>query len=216
MSMLSALRSRVRLEKVRIDPNGRIQSDSILNNNINQAVTQIQQDGDFGWHFNDAEHSVATVVSTGTYALPSDFVRLEMGTVKWNAQPLDRAGYNWLVRTNSSLAVDGTPSYYYLRGVNIGLFQRPDAIQNLTFNYRKKLAAMAADGTDSGLPSDFDEAIIQYATYLCFSPFAGKEDKALQAVQAYNEAMKGLNAQYLGTRDEENFGMGFETINNHL
>lgn len=216
MSTLSTLRSRVRLEKVRIDPNGRIQSDTILNSNINQAVTQIQQDGDFGWHFNDAEYSVATVASTATYALPSDFVRIEKGTVKWNTSLLERADYNWLVRTNSSLAVDGTPAYYYLRGVNIGLFQRPNEIQNLTFNYRKKLAAMAADGTDSGLPSDFDEAIIQYATYLCFAPFAGKEDKALQAVQAYNEAMKGLNAQYLGTRDEENFGMGFETINNHL
>jgi len=201
---------------MRVDPNGRIQGDSLLNRNLNQAVKQIQQDGDYNWHFNDGDYSVTTVVSTGTYALPTDFVRLEEDSVKYNTYSLNKADYRWLKRTNSTLATDGNPSYYYLRGSSIGLFQRPNDTKTLEFPYRKKLTAMSADADDSGLPDEFDEAVIQYASFLSWGDFEGKENKATSCLQTYGETMKGLFAQFLGRRDEGNFQMGFETVNSSV
>jgi len=213
MSTLLSLRSQLRQE-MRVDPNGRIQPDAILNRNINQAVRQIQQDGDYNWHFNDAEYTVSTIVSIGTYLLPSDFVRLEFNTVKYNNYSIIPVDYRWLKRTVSTLATDGNPSYYYIRGSNIGIYARPNAIKTLEFEYRKQLPSMSSDGTDSGLSTDFDEAIVQYASFLCWQDFEGKENKTASSLQAYNETMKGLFAQYLGRRDEVNYGINFETTNN--
>jgi hypothetical protein len=47
MSTLSVLRSRVRAETKK-DPNGKVWSDSEVNNAVNQAVFQIQSDTSFG------------------------------------------------------------------------------------------------------------------------------------------------------------------------
>ncbi len=215
MSTLQTLRDAVRINKQKIDPNGRVWADSEVDTAIKQAVTQIQQDGDYNWHFNDAENSQNTVVSTGTYALPDGFVRIEKGTVKYNGQPLLPRDYGWLKRNNTTLAVDGNSSVYYLRGNNIGLFQRPNDIKVLEFLYRKKLATMAADASDSGMESDFDEAIVQYASYMLWSVIQGRNDNAISAIQNYKQAMEGLNAQYLGRRDDADFSFKFETIQDY-
>lgn len=214
MSTLLNLRSRLRTE-LKVDPNGRIWSDATLDTALNQAVLQIQQDGDFDWHFNDAVNSETTVASTATYALPSDFVRLELNTVKYNSSSLEQVDYRWLFRTNSSLAVDGTPAYYYLRGTNIGLFKRPNDTLTLEYLYRSKLTAMSDDADDSGLPSDFDEAVTHFTCYLAWNDIAGKNDKAIESLQNYKLVMEGLYAQYLGRRDQGNFSFGFETTRDY-
>lgn len=215
MATRSTYRSRLRTE-LKIDPSGRIWSDSTLNNNIQQAVYQVQQDGNYDWPFNDATNTTATVVSTATYNLPTAFVRIEAGTVKWNAQQLIPADFRWLTANNQSLAVDGNPSYYYLRGSTIGLFQRPNAIQNLTYLYRGKLADFSDDVTDNGMPNEFTEAISQYAAYLTWSDVEGRGDKAIESLQNYKQVLEGLNDQFLGARrDESNFGFGFEVVQNN-
>lgn len=214
MSTLSSLRTKTRNE-LKIDLNGRIWGDSVVNSAIIQAVKQIQQDGNFDWHFNDAENSQATVISTGTYTLPTGFVRLENDTVKWDGHSLLPADFNWLKRTYSTLALDGQVSYYYLRRNEIGLYPRPNDTKTLEFSFRKKLTDMSGGSDDSGMESDFDEAIIQYASYLLWKQIQGREDKAIQAIQNYKQAMEGLYAQYLGRRDDVNYGFSFETIADH-
>lgn len=213
MSSLVTLRNRLR-DELKIDKNGRVWNDTILNRNIVQAVRQIQQDGNFDWYFNDAEYSVATTPSTGTYTLPTGFIRFELGTVKWNGYPLEKADYRWLKRNYQTLSADGNPSCYYRRGTNIGLFLRPNAAQTLEFLYRKQLTDMSADADDSGMPSTFDEAIVQYAAYLTWNDIMGRADKATESVQNYRLAMEGLYTQYLGRDDEGNFGFSFETTTN--
>lgn len=209
MSTLSALRSRARTE-LKIDPNGRVWSDATLNQNINQAVLQIQQDGDYNWDFNDGDYSVPTVASTATYALPSDFVRIEYGSIKWNENPLDPKDYRTLFR-NYDLTQEGTVGWYYLRGSNIGLYPIPDNAQTLTYLYRAKLATMSSDTDDSGMPDAFDEAICAYAEFLCWMDVKDKEQQD-RAFEKYGVCMEGLNAQYLGRRDEANFQFDYETI----
>lgn len=209
MTTLSGLRSRTRTE-LKIDPNGRVWSDNVLNQNINQAVKQIQQDGDYNWFFNDNVYSVPTVVSTATYAMPSNYVRLELGSIKWNNNPLDPRDYRTLFR-DFDLTQEGTPGWYYLRGTNVGLYPIPNAVQTLTYLYRGSLTSMSADTDDSGMPDTFDEAICAYAEFLCWMDVKDREAQE-RAFEKYNVTMEGLNAQYLGRRDEADFQFQFETI----
>jgi hypothetical protein len=204
-------RERTRAE-LKIDPSGRVWNDTVINRAVQQALYQVQQDGSYDWPFNDQSYSGATVISTGTYALPTGFVRVEEGTVQWNGGNLDPVDYRALIRNNSTLAVDGTPGSYYLRGSYIGLFPRPNNTYNLTFAYRGKLADFSDDTTDNGIPNEFTEAVIQYACYLLWTDIEGRSDKGIEALQNYKQVMEGLNTQYLGRRDESNFSFGIETV----
>lgn len=210
MSTRLTLRDNLR-DELKIDPSGKIWSDSILNRNLETAKRKVQQEGDYQWFFNDAKHSDTTVASTAEYALPSDFVRIEGETVKYNGIKVLPTPLQDLERQYTTLTAEGTPSVYYLRGLNIGFYQIPNAAQTFTFLYRQKLDDYSADASDSGMPSDFDEAMVQYAAYLCWNDIQGRSDKAVEAVQNFKEAMEGLNAQYLGRRDENNFFFGYET-----
>jgi hypothetical protein len=164
------------------------------------------------WHFNDATHTTTTVASTQEYSLPTDFVRVEGPTVKYDNTILTRREYADLFSSYQDLTTEGNPSTYYLRGDNIGLFQVPNAAKTLKFLYRKQLTAMSADTDDSGMPSNFDEAIVAYAEHLCWGDLNGKEGSAQRAFEKYQSAIDALNAQYLGRRDDANFSFGFDTI----
>lgn len=211
MATRLTLRDNLR-DELKIDATGKVWSDSILNRNLEVAKRKIQQDGDFQWHFNDGENSEAAVVSQREYDLPSDFVRIEESTVRYDGTLLDKTTLNQLRRQNKDLTTDGRPAVYYLRGNSLGLYLRPDDTLTIDYLYRKRLADFVDDSTDSGMPAEFDEAQIQYASYLCWNDIQGRADKALEAIQNYKEMMEGLYAQYLGRRDEGNFQMGFEVV----
>lgn len=209
MATLQTLRDQLK-DELKIDPNNSIWSNTVLNRAIVQAVRQIQQDGNYDWHFNDNETSMSTVVSQATYALATGFVRLEDGTVKYNQYQLKPADYVWLKGTFTTLAQDGQPVYYYLRGNNLGVYPRPNAIQTLEYTFRKKLTDMSSDTDDSGLPDEFNEALTQFACYLTWNDIEGREDKAIAAINNYNEMIKGLFDQFLGRRQDANFNFSFD------
>lgn len=206
-------RDQLRLNELKIDPNGRVWSDSILNTNLETARRKIQEDGHHDWFFNDGEDtSIVSVVSQQEYDLPTDFVRLEL--IKYDTWELLPTTKKYLKAHNSSLAVDGTPQYYYLLGSKFGVFQRPNAngkVFDLT--YRKKLASFTSDASVEVMPDEFIEAIVQYAAYLSWSDIQGREDKAIQSMQNYKEIMEGLYSQYLEGRDDADLSFKFETIN---
>jgi hypothetical protein len=210
MSTLLELRSKLRTE-IKIDPNGRIWTDTALNGYINQALNQIQQDGDYNWHLNDGTRTENTVIGQSAYTLPTNFVRIESGSLKYDNGELMPRSYNYLW-TNNYFDDNGTPVFYALRGTSLYLAQKPDAIKVLTYLYRSKLDTLTVDATDSGLPTEFDILVTKWAAYLAWSTIKGRADKAVAAAQDYQEAIKGLNAQYLGRRLEENFTWQFETI----
>lgn len=211
MSTRQVLRDNLR-DELKIDATGKVWSDSVLNRNLEVAKRKIQQDGDYQWYVNDGENSESAVVSQREYDLPTDFVRLEENTVRYDGTLLSKTTLNQLKRQNKQLNVDGRPAVYYLRGTKLGLYLRPDSTLTIDYLYRKKLADFSTDSSDSGLPTEFDEALVQYASYLCWNDIQGRADKALEAIQNYKEIMEGLYAQFLGRRDEDNFRMGFEIV----
>lgn len=208
MATLATLRSYLRSE-LKIDPNERVWSDSILNRAINDAVDQVQQDGDYNWHFNETENSESTVIDQAAYTLPSDFVRLELNSVTYDSSEIFKDDYNYLWK-QGWFDTSGKPSKYALRGTSIYLALRPNEIKTLKYLYKSKLTAMVADADDSGLPDDFNLAVIKWAAYLAWSTIEGRENKGIAAAQDYQEAIKGLFAQYLGRRDEGDYQFNFE------
>lgn len=213
MSTLQTLRSNLRSE-LKTDPNGRVWSDSVLDRNINEAVRTIQQDGSFSWFFNDGQHTESSVVGQGTYDLPEDFARLELRGIKYDNYMLSKRDYRQ-VFDSYDLTQQGNPSVYYLRasgGVQqFGILPLPNSVKVISFLYRKLLPLMTSDTDESGMPSDFDEAIQAYAEYLCWNDLT-PNPKTVQALEKYRLSMQGLYAQYLGREDEANFGWGIETI----
>lgn len=204
------LRDWLRLE-LKIDPNGRIWSDAILDRNIEKARTKVQSDGNHDWSFNDGENVENSVAFQATYDLPDDFVRLEEGQVRYNNQTVLPGNYSELKATYKDLAQFGQPNYYYLRNNTIGLFYAPNEVKQIDYCYRKKLPFLASDSDETGMPTEFDEAILQYASYLSWGDIQGREDKANQAIQNYLEAIGGLYQQYLN-RNDANLSFKFSTI----
>ena len=210
---LQNLRSLLK-KRLRVDQSGRIWDDSLLNVNLNEALSTIQQDGSFAWTFNDAQYSGVSVVGQAEYALPSDFARLELNGIKYDNYMLIKKDYR-RVFDSYNLTEQGTPGIYYLRGSNFGVNPLPNSIKPIAFLYRKVLPQMVDDTDDSGMPEQFNEAIINYASYLCWADLQSNANnqKAAQAKQQYDLAMQGLYAQFLGRDDEANFGWEWETIN---
>lgn len=56
MSTRSQLRGKLRTE-LKIDPNGKIWSDAVLNQYINTAYFQAQKDGNYKWRANDGNYN---------------------------------------------------------------------------------------------------------------------------------------------------------------
>jgi hypothetical protein len=209
MATQQTIRDNLRSE-LKIDPNGRVWGDTVLNRNINIARRKIQQDGNYDWHFNDGEGLVPSVISQGEYDLPANFVRLE--GIKFGTVNLIPTTKKILKERNSTLSVDGTPQYYYLLGSKFGAWHRPSTIGNFDLTYRSALSSFSADADIETMPDAFVEAIVQYGAYLTWNDVQGREDKAIQAMQNYKEIMEGLYAQYLGRRDDNNFNWSFEVI----
>lgn len=209
MSDLQTLRSKLRSE-LKIDPNGRIWNDTVLNRAINDAVGQIESDGNYDWHFNNAENNENTVIGQSGYDLPDNFVRLEADTVLFDSHELYPIDYNFGWK-NNYFSTSGTPSSFAIWANKIYLGKNPDQIKTLKYLYKKKQTAMTADANDSGLPSEFDLPCVKWAAYLCWGTIEGKENKSISSAQDFQEAMKGLFAQYLGRRDKNEFSFAIET-----
>jgi len=213
MSTLTALRSNLRLE-LKVDPSGRVWSDITLDRNIREAVSKIQQDGSFSWFFNDGLYTGNSVIGDGTYDLPSDFARMELRGIKYDGYMLTKRDYRE-VFDSYNLTQLGNPSIYYIRaaaGVNqFGILAIPQSVKAMSFLYRATVAPMTLDDDDSGMPTDFNEAIQAYAEYLCWSDLTSSP-KTQQSLDKYRISLSGLYAQYLGRDDEANFGFSFETI----
>jgi hypothetical protein len=197
--------------ELKIDPNGRIWSDGFLTSKINDAIWKVQQDGNFDWFFNDATFSFPSVALQTEYSLPDDFVRMNEGSVMYNNKPLTLKNYNLLWR-NGDFSVSGVPRYYAFRGNELFFAPTPADVETIEMKYQKKLDTLLEPSDNLGMPEQFNILIIKWAAYLCWSVIEGREQKAVSCAQDYNEALKGLNTQYLGRNSEDNFQFQYETI----
>ena len=193
MSTREQLRSDLR-DEIRIDPNGKMWGDSVLNSYINQAIFQIQKDWNFGWRENQGGNSLFSLVSwTQEYDLPSDFIRVEL--VRYNGTELYKTTKNELKKQYDSFT-SWSPCGYYILWTKIWFDVIPDG-GNIDFDYLKRVPSLASDDDIMAFPDDFDLAVVKYASYLAWSSPRGNEQTAWTKKQEYDMIMNSLRAWYI-------------------
>jgi len=202
MSTLASLTSGVR-EYMKSDPNDRIWGLTVKEGALNDGYFQIQKDGNFRWAENEATASITTSSGVTEYALPTDFVKLDMVQ---NAGTLGELSPTNKRNTMRSGAGQGQPSSYYLFGGKIGFYPTPDGGITTNILYRKKLPVMTST-VGSALTSDFDSAIVRWASYILWSTTKNSQ-KTVQALEDYKIFLQTLKNAHLF--QDANIGFGYQ------
>jgi hypothetical protein len=193
---LSGLIDQVK-EETKIDPKGTVNSDNLIARNLNRALLKIQQEMSFGLPQNQAVFVLNIQVGQREYDLPDDFTKIaEPQSVKIGAStPLYPVDYNTLLGSFDLDDSNGLPNVYYIRQDGnkwvIGLYPTSNTSDTVTIPYNKRLADISSTQS-SPLPTEYDEALVLYASYLTLRRIKGYQDLAGFMFQSYKEAMLTL------------------------
>lgn len=183
----------MRTEYIRIDPNGKIWSDAVIDAYINRAYTQIQKDWQYKRRENIEDIIFNTVAWTQEYSLPTDYIALNL--VRYNNQYLTETNKITLKMENqNNPMVSWTPYQYYLYGNNIGLYPIPNSTGTIDLEYLKKLPKITTS-EDSQFPEEFDDAICAYAKYIAF--MGNNKPEAMASLWDYQQLMDTLRSSYI-------------------
>lgn len=202
-STLLQLRSQV-ITELDIDPQQGLNSSPLLNRNIVRALRKVQQDTGYSLPENSATYSF--VPDSQEENLPSDFVRIGSphGVKIGDSNPLYPVDYFDILGKFDLTSSSGAPASYYIRKNGsqwiIGFYPVPTTGETVTIPYYKKLTEMSADSDSCPLDEDFDEAIVQYASYLTIRRKQGFEQKASNYLSFYEATIGDV----IGTRKSYN------------
>lgn len=191
-STLSELRTLTRDNYIKIDPNGKIFGNTVLDSFLNRADFQLQKDW---WHKRPqqyANYTVSTVAGTQEYDLPSDFIKLDL--VRYNGSELAKASKTDIKRMYATMT-SGNPFAYYIYWTKLWLYPVPNTTGTIDLDYFKKLPTMTS-AVDSTFPEDFDDARAAYASYLAFNS-VNKPDKAQLMFTDYSMQLNTLLNSYI-------------------
>jgi len=189
-STRSEIRTKLRNE-LKVDPNWKIWSDTILNDFIDTSYLQIQQDWNLDWQENDA-NTTYTPAAQET-ALPTDFWKVVLVRYNWNELiPTTKIDLKRIYNT----FVSWTPYKYYIYSNKLWT----DTITTswtIDLDYKKINPWFTWDSDTSDYPVDFDSAIVKYWAYLAWSGPRGNENAATAKLQEYNLNLKRLRSLYI-------------------
>ena len=199
MSTLVELRGRARQEYTKIDPNGKIWDNNILDIFVNESYTKLQRVTNYDLQENEDTYTF-TITGASEYSLPTGFVRLV--DIKANGNSIEKKSKQ---DVNGWVAVSSAPTYYYLFKNKIWFYPTPTGADSIEMIYKMKLPKLT-DTQDSELSEDYDEYIALYACYLmCLS--VEKVQKA-QIVLAQCKTLEGeLFAMGINNDDNNMFGL---------
>lgn len=158
-------------------------NNSVLNAWIDQANAFIASETDWPWR--ETSTTFVTVAGTGTYTVPTDWLRTKM--LKVSTEPpmklvsiidLEQRWYDGTVR--------GTPREYTIEGDAILIRPLPDQVYTVTHRYIKVEPVLDTDGDLPLMPAQFHTAIVEMATYYGHRRL-GNDSSAAEAMKAYGE-----------------------------
>lgn len=216
MSTLAQIRAKVSARFSKVDPNNKVWDLNSIKDKINDAIEQIQSAGSYSWPFNEKSYSGSTVISQAGYDLPSGFVRLKDA----NLQNVYYNGYGHLIGSTREylksiygvLTATGTPYYFYFYADQINFYYIPNAVATFSFDYLGAVTAMAEEDDESGLPSRFDRAIVDYVEFLCWQEVPSANDKQQRAYENYLLSISERFANDLGRQQESNYQFTYPTL----
>lgn len=189
MSSLSTLRSLVRQEMKNMDPNGKVWSDSQVDQAVNDAQRRVQRMGAFQWPANAATANVSVTAGVQESDLPSDFVkarRVRLLNVDLQETVKDD------VFGDTSV---GQPAFFYLEGTKIGLSPTPSGSGTIDMLYWKSLPTIT-DSVPCALPDDFDRAIGKAGAYYLLAGSPRYAQAAQQKLAELTFDVADLNSRY--------------------
>lgn len=180
--------------ELKTDPNGKIWDSDTVDAYINDAYFQVQSDGLFAWPgCENGSGTITTVAGTQEADLPSLFGQVEL-VLNSSTELFPDDFKN--VKIRNPLNVQGTPTYYYIRGTKMGFDPVPSSALSITVYFRKILAALATSSTEMGLTDDFAPAIVKYAAYLAWSSPRGNIQEAEYKITDYQRELTKLRNAY--------------------
>ncbi|MFZ5650145.1 MAG: hypothetical protein ACOY4I_04735 [Bacillota bacterium] len=162
---------------------------------LNQAARELSEK----FQCIKAAGTIATVIGTMEYDLPSDLIPKSLRRVIWDKYRLSSASIDdrdyW-----EQVATSGTPERYYVWGSKIGLLPKPSAVKNLLLWYAKYPVAMIVDTDISELPEVLHMPCVLTAVYRALS--ADEDDRRMEVfselrsmLQEAEESLKGEQAE---------------------
>lgn len=207
-------------DEIQNDPSLRVSSRTLVERNLNRALERVQSDTGYALPENISVYT--TTPTAQEIDLPEDFVRIAdpNGVKCGSGTPISAIEYTELLQMYNLSGASGQPLYYYIRNEDgtwkIGFYPVPQN-QTVTIPYNKKLPEMTSV-VSSPLSSDYDEALVTYATYLVLRRIKGYEEKANRYYAMYKDAVayiKGArlnyNSQALSFDGQRNYPGQFAT-----
>lgn len=192
---LASLVSQV-VDEVQIDPSNSIFSVESIENSIKKAYNRIQEDSNYSLPENIEVLTLS--VDEQEEDLPTNFVHIANpeGVKIDESAPLYSVDYVDLIG-RQSLTDSGKPYCYYIRydttnNVNvIGFYPSPSGSYTVTVPYCRSLPALSSSQS-TVLSSEYDEAIVNLASYFLFRKIQGYENQASSFFQAYKDKIKSV------------------------
>jgi hypothetical protein len=212
MSTLASLVSDL-ADELKYDPQQTVNSQLLLERNLNRALRKVQEDSGYGLPENQDVDLITLVAGTSEYALNDDFIKIgEPDSVKIDdSTPLRAVQYNDILG-RTDITDQGKPICYYIRKVgtayNIGFYPTPSSSATVTVPYLQILPDMTSV-VDSPLPTDYDEALVLYSVYLTNRRIVGYEAKAQEYLAYYKELIRGIKATRLAY-DRQSLRFGYQ------
>ena len=172
------------------DPNNRIRPTDTKTRAINQAYIKLQADMLFSTWEQELTTTQSLVAGTSQYAKPtlsSTITAIVIENSELVLTTFDEAIAMWTI-------AQGKPYAYYIRANNINYLPTPNTTYTATVYYNAWLADMET-GDSSEYPSDYDDALLAYASYILFTQVQ-KYDNATVMRARYEEAVNVLRMKY--------------------
>lgn len=136
---------------------------SYITNSIKAAIKHFERER---WYFNEATTTTVTVAGTATYALPTDFMKMDNVKVtvsgsKVQLEPMPYIELDALDTGTSS--VRGVPKFWAIYGNVLRLYPIPDAVYTITESYQNRLTELSADADTNAWVDDLEALIRTYA-----------------------------------------------------
>lgn len=182
-------------DELKTDPNLRINSSVLITRRLNSALRTIQTKAGYSFTQNQ---EILTFSGAFEYPLPANFATISNpNSVKFENRIISPRSYHDLVGLYDINTV-GSPNFYYIRNDGtqdvIGVYPRSQG--TITVPINKKLDPLD-DTTPSGLPDEFDDAIVYYTVYLVLKRIRGFENQSREYLDHFNLEFRNVLATQL-------------------
>lgn len=154
---------------------------------INAALKHVQMEANWPWQVGLVTFN--TVVGTGSYATPADWLRTHTLTIDTPGGTSPTAMQQRAIGDVDLMASQGMPFIYAVDQELINVAPLPNSIYAIKHRYYS-IEPLLVSGSDTPkIPVQFDEGVIEYAAVLGLR-FLRQEDRAKMALQGYQDWLK--------------------------